>query len=318
MGKMTFLIAVMAIGIFPGPSRASEKIFTSLKLGFTSGTLYDVDVNDARAAQEIWMSLILENVNQNRQKVEVKTMVYPDVSAAGDAIAKNEIDAVIVLPLEYLALREKVSVQPIMTSRSGDEDGDHYVLVTHKQNDLQSLAQFESQSLIISIKGSNKIPELWLETLLLQKRLPPSERFFSAIKRVEKTTQAVLPVFFKQSDVCLVPKADLDIAMELNPQLKAELRIIQRSTGFNRIIICMQDSLYQQYGNLLGDTIEVANQTKQGRYLFTLFRVSSIARFEEGHLDNIKNLVHTYQTLIKTSLFPQTKFGLIQELLTCE
>jgi ABC-type phosphate/phosphonate transport system substrate-binding protein len=303
--KLISLIVVVSYGSFLPSADASEPTLTSLRMGFTLGTLYDVDINDARAAQETWMSAILEQVNQNDLKVDVKTIPYANVSAAIEAIKKDEIGAVIVVPLEYLTLRDQASVTPVITSRSGEGEGDHYVVVTHKQKNIQNIEQLQSQSLMISVKGSNEVPKLWLETILLENKLPKSETFFSDIKRVSKTIQAILPVFFKQADVCLVPKADLDIAMELNPQLKANLQIVQQSPGYNRIIICMQNTLYKEYGARVGHTIEVANQTKQGQQLFTLFRVSKLSRFKEAHLDNIKKLVQTYQSLSEISTVQQ-------------
>ena len=67
----------------------------------------------------------------------------------------------------------------------------------------------------------------------------------------------------------------------------------------------MQNTLYKEYGARVGHTIEVANQTKQGQQLFTLFRVSKLSRFKEAHLDNIKKLVQTYQSLSEISTVQQ-------------
>ncbi|MFT5365580.1 MAG: ABC-type phosphate/phosphonate transport system substrate-binding protein [Candidatus Latescibacterota bacterium] len=303
--KLIYLIVVISNGGGLQTVSASEPPLLSLNMGFTSGTLYDVDLNDALAAQETWVRSILQQINQNKLEVEVKTVAYANVSAIAEAIKKNEIDAIIVLPLEYLALRDEVSIKPIITSHSADDAGDRYVIVTHQQNNIQTIEQLQSHSLMITIKGSNEVPKIWLETILLEKALPPCETFFGAINRVSKTTQAILPVFFKQADVCLVPKTDLDIAMTLNPQLKSNLQIIQQSPGYNHIIICVQNSFYEKYANLHNDVIEVANRTKQGQQLSTLFRISRLSRFEEAHLDNVKKLVQTYQRLSKTSIFPQ-------------
>ncbi|MFT5365579.1 MAG: ABC-type phosphate/phosphonate transport system substrate-binding protein [Candidatus Latescibacterota bacterium] len=309
--KLILLVAVISNGVFFQPANAAGPQISSMKLGFTSGTLYDVDLNDARAAQETWLRSIIQNVNKNKLEIEVKTIVYANVSEASEAIKKNEIDAVILLPLEYLALGDAVPVIPIMTSRSGDNEGDYYVIATHKQSNIQTIEQLQSQNLIISIKGNNGIPKLWLETILLENKLPNSDTFFGAIKHVSKTTQAILPVFFKQADVCLVPKTDLGIAMALNPQLKTNLQIVQQSPGYNRIIVCVQSTFYEKNGDFLSEAIETVNQATQGQQLLTLFRVNNLSRFEEAHLDNIKKLVHTYQTLNKASTLSQDKLSTI-------
>ena len=289
------------------PIHASEPQITSMRLGFTSGTLYDVDINDARAAQETWLHTILQSINQNQQDIYIKSKAYPTTSAACDAILKNEIDAIILLPLEFLALSTDIPITPILTSRSGQGGGEHVVLVTHKKNHIQNVEQLKSLNLVISIKGNNTTPQLWLDTMLLENALPTSEIFFGTIKNVRKTTQAIFSVFFKTADVCLIPQTDLEIAMKLNPQLETDLHILKQSPGYNRVIICVQNSFYQTYGDRISQTIDILNQTQQGHQLFTLFKVRQMVKFEPAHLDNIKNLLKTYQQLTHTSAGPKNE-----------
>ncbi|MGA1197595.1 MAG: PhnD/SsuA/transferrin family substrate-binding protein, partial [Candidatus Latescibacterota bacterium] len=112
-----------------------------------------------------------------------------------------------------------------------------------------------------------------------------------------KTTQAILPVFFQQADACLVPKTDFETAVQLNPQLGINLQILAESPGFKNSIACLQKEYYNNYAGLITEALKTIGQTEQGKQFFTLFRVNTMQRFDEAHLDNVKNLMQTYQTL---------------------
>ncbi|MBT4139598.1 MAG: PhnD/SsuA/transferrin family substrate-binding protein [Candidatus Latescibacteria bacterium] len=286
-------------------TRAAELFLSSLRLGFTIDTISGVDVNDARAAQELWLRTALQNMNKNNEPVDVQITVYSDLSLLINAVKEHELDAVTLLPLEYLSLQEDVSLIPIITSYSGDSDGEHYVVLTHRENNIQTIEQLQSRNIIVGTRGDKKVPQLWLDTMLLEKSLPETKAFFKSVKYMRKTTQAILPVFFKQVDACLVPKTDFETAIKLNPQLSVGLQIIAESPGFKSTMTCLRSDFHDQHGSHLTQAMETINQTEQGKQFFTLFRVSRILRFEEVHLDNIKNLLQKNQTLSQKSAHRQ-------------
>ena len=305
-----FMLSKCILFIFTGsilqcPIHASPPAITSLRLGFTSGTLYDVDINDARAAQSIWLETVLKNVNKTELDITVTSTLYDNIQMAAQALKNNEVDVLICLPIEYLALPKTLNISPTFTSRTGTELGENYILVTHKKSAIQNLEQLQSVTLMMSQKGNNQISKLWLDTLLLQNNLPVSEAFFGTIKNVSKTTQAILPVFFKQADACLIPKTDLKIAQQLNPQLATDLHLLAQSPPFNRVIVCAQNNIYKNLADRLHLAIDIVNQTQQGKQLLTLFRVKQMIRFEETHLDNIKHLVQTYENLSHNNVLSQ-------------
>ncbi len=293
--------------VMPVLSYAAEPQFLSLRLGFTAGTLYDVDINDARAAQEIWLRSVLKSINQNTKstnqddaKIEAVSIYYPNISIAQQALLNQEVDVIVLLPIEYLAIQNKTSIVPILTSQSGRDGDEHYVLISYNpQNEIQQIEQLGAQKLFISTQKDNKIPQMWLDTLLNEQALPTIENFFSEIEYVNKSTKAILAIFFKKSGVCLVPKTDFEIACELNPQLKRHLQIIHQSPGYNRSIVCVPKTLYKTHGELLARAIAIVNETTQGQQLLKLFRVTTLQYFENTHLDNLRNLQTAYQAIIQ-------------------
>jgi len=293
----------MVIAIFLQPVGAAEPPMASIRFGLTAGTIYGVDMNDALAAQETWTRLVMQKVNPDGQEIEVKSVVYANVSEASEAIEQGQVDVVVLLSLEYLSLAKEIPIVPLLTTIVGDL-GEQWITVTHKSNHVQNIEELQSLPLIISTKGNDKYPELWLETALLEKNLPATHTFFNSIKYVDKASQAVLSVFFKQSDVCLIPRADLEIAIKLNPQLGTDLQSGQHSPFYNRTMVCVEKSYYEKFGDRIRKAVEITKQTKKGQQLFAISRAGGIIPFEEAHLENTRRVLETYQTLSGNTILP--------------
>ena len=56
--------------------------------------------------------------------------------------------------------------------------------------------------------------------------LPVSAQFFGKVTHVTKPSQAILPIFFRPSGAALVTHAQLNLAVELNPQLANNVRVL--------------------------------------------------------------------------------------------
>ncbi len=106
-------------------------------------------------------------------------------------------------------------------------------LITVAIRPCQSLGDLKNGNLFIhDEKPGNGVPQMWLDTFLVKQGLTRSKYFFTNIKEVDKVSQAVLPVFFKQADACLVSRSGFETMVELNPQIGEQLAIQATSPGF--------------------------------------------------------------------------------------
>jgi hypothetical protein len=119
---------------------------------------------------------------------------------------------------------------------------------------------------------------LWLDTQLLRQQLPPSHSFFRSVKLVENASQAVLPVFFRQADACLLPRWSYDTMVELNPQVKEQTTILVHSPLLARGGLFMVKGLPPSKQEMIPTTLKVW-QTNRAR------------QFWIGTLNSSKNLI---------------------------
>ncbi|MGA1199742.1 MAG: PhnD/SsuA/transferrin family substrate-binding protein, partial [Candidatus Latescibacterota bacterium] len=151
---------------------ASEILLNSLRLGFTADLFYGVDINDARAAQELWLRTVLQKMNKNKEPVDVHIVLFSDIPALIEGVKQKKVDAVTIFPLEYLSLNKQLQMVPFIISQSGDSDGEHYILLTHKNSNIENIEQLYAKKLFVGARGDKRVPLLWLDTMLLKNDLP--------------------------------------------------------------------------------------------------------------------------------------------------
>lgn len=145
--------------------------------------------------------------------------------------------------------------------------------------------------------GKGKIPQIWLDTVLLRSGLPESRDLFGSIETVDKPAQALIPVFFGQADACLIPARTFQTMAELNPQLSEQLVVLLRSPGFCRGLMCVSQSIYEEYEFRFSDALSTFNTEPQGQQLLTVFRMDEIVSFEPRYLESTQELMAEYEAL---------------------
>jgi ABC-type phosphate/phosphonate transport system substrate-binding protein len=122
--------------------------------------------------------------------------------------------------LDFLQIKDKIPLEPALSYSLNNQVGTEYVLIVPKDKESHSLSGLKNKKIIIhKHDDTGLIPILWLNSLLRQQGLPPAERFCGSIKKVDQVSQAVLPVYFRQADCCVVTCDGFETMKELNPQL---------------------------------------------------------------------------------------------------
>jgi len=232
-----------------------------------------------------------------REEWRVETAIFSGQSSLIRALKADETDFLILLPLEYLEISEEISLRPVWTVTTEGRASYEYALLVRKDEGTNGLGHLAGKGLVIAKGGKGRIPEMWLNTVLLSEGLPEMGDLFGSIKEVDKPSQALFPVFFGQRDVCLVPLRTFWTMAELNPQLRESLVVLLRSPAFCRGLMCSTEEVYEQYRPIFEGTLAGLNTDPQGRQLLTIFRADEIVRFEPVHLESVRELMGEYERL---------------------
>ena len=263
-----------------------------LVVGYSSQVFYNIDPRDAIGLTKVWVQLV-----DRRLKSSAETLVvfYKDIRDAEFALAKNEVDIIVLISEEFLTLRETVPLLPVLTADYGKNFYDELLLLVRDDRGITRIGQLRNKSLRIESGQKGSIPMQWLNTLLLARGSSDAHVFFSSVTDHPKASQAILPVFFGQADACLASLNSFEMMAEMNPQLGRHLRILEKSPGFATGVIAVRKDVRNQRRDAMLEALREMHTDPKGKQLLTLFRINRLVPFRGEHLAAVEKLIREHR-----------------------
>jgi len=268
---------------WPQGARGAEALHTSV--GFSSSTFLDVSKDRAQAITALWARLVARKWGGT-----ASTRVCSSLPELEKDIRSKEIDLVVLLPAEYLQMKGKVPLEPLFVSAKQKEVYDRLILVVRRDSGISSLSDLKGKTLIQQ-KGIYPAGlSLWLDTLLMRKEIRDPKRFFSKVRESMKPSSAILHVFFRHVDACVVTQSSFLVMTELNPQLDRELLILEKSPPRPSSIIAVRKGLSGRHRKSVHEILDTLDQSPEGKQLLTLFRMNRLVPFRSEYLLPLEGL----------------------------
>jgi phosphonate transport system substrate-binding protein len=267
----------------------------TLKVGFTTRVFPDVDQRDAQIAMELWTRELARGMGI---KVAPQTIVYKTTGEMLDAVKHGELTFVTITALEFLQFRDKAPLTPSVVSESNAGKGRQYVLVVHKDSGINSVADLRNRSIALLTATKHESSHIWLDVLLMKAGYRDRTTFFRQAKESTSASQAIMAVFFKQSDAALVTLSSLETSKTLNPQVGKQLKIIAESKGLQGDISCVPNMVDEKMKRTLENAALHLHETTVGKQIFTLFQTEKIIPYKSAYLDGLVELLRERDRLM--------------------
>ena len=290
--KIALLLCILAYAFFSSAvvNGADNKAAT-LRIGYAMKTLYDVDMKDAHAAFSMWSS----EIGTQTGYIATLTM-YDNAEALMKEFRKGAVDFAIVTHADFFHMdRRDIDQDYMVTNMRGGKKGHTYMLMVQRDSPFQHIRDLKGRK--ITLVKSDPMGETFLDTLLLKNGLSECDTFFSSVEEKVKVSQALLSVFFGQSDACLIPDATYKTMVELNPQLKQKLRTITTSDNLLVGIGIFRKNYEENQKNKVFKQIITLQNSPRGKQILLLFKSEAFARVEENDLQSLNKLQDDYARL---------------------
>jgi phosphonate transport system substrate-binding protein len=165
------------------------------------------------------------------------------------------------------------------------------LLLVRDDSGITRIEQLRGKSLMVDTGQQGTIPMKWLDSIMAARGSANAQGVFSSISKYTKGNQAVMPVFFRQADACLVGRNHYDTMVELNPQLGRQLRILERSPGFVTGILAMRKDNRNPICDDVVKMLQEMHTEPMGKQLMTLFRINRLIPFKPEHLVSIEKVL---------------------------
>ncbi|HUB30912.1 MAG TPA: PhnD/SsuA/transferrin family substrate-binding protein [Terracidiphilus sp.] len=220
----TTLAALTAGAIVGGRSRAYAE--GPLRMAFSIDSLAGVNVNDARAAYKVWESEVIEKFGLKNMEF-YSDIFYPSAQIL-QMIRSRQIECFTLTTLEYASILNFANPEE-MVLVSEVANGVDYLLLVHQDSRFHTIEDLKSAKLLMHHHRDTTLLKTWLNVKLAEMGQRGIDQFFASAEMRDKLNEVILPVFFRNADAGAISRRVFDIAVELNPQLGRQLRIVATS-----------------------------------------------------------------------------------------
>ncbi len=277
--------------LFSHDSYCSEEKF---RIGFSIKTLGEVNQNDAIAAVQLWTNGL---ASDNKIPIDPEPIIFSSLDQMKNALDNRMIDCVNITTPEFAAIENKIDTNYMIAGLKQNSMYEEYVVIVRKSSGFNSINDLQNKSIVELDTSRTSLAPLWLDAELHLKKLQPSTSFFSKIESVNNLTASVLPVFFNNSDACLVNKSGFETMVELNPQLDQQLKIILQSKPYIPMLFAFRANYNSPFKNQVLSHLENWHNSPEGRQILTIFQTDSIIRFTYDQLLDSLELVKRHRSL---------------------
>jgi phosphonate transport system substrate-binding protein len=228
----------------------------------------------------------------------MKPVMFENTEDLLNNYAKENIAVITLSPVEYLAYKSKLSLNPVLVSSGENNVLENYIILVRKDDNIDKINNLEDKQIGMLPKESNPSPGMWLDVYLNENKITPKEKFFSKILIGKTESQLIMSVFFGQLNACLVSKSSFETMIELNPQIKNQIKVLKTSPGFLTSVASFTTKFKKSKDSesLLSHLLTL-DKYPAGKQLFALTKTTKIVLFKDEYLDNIKILISEYNKL---------------------
>ncbi len=273
--------------------QSADANLPSLRIGLSTLVMEpDVNTDDALAAARVWAARM-----GGASWKAADSVVLPDIERAEELVSRGQVDLVALGTNEYIPNPAKISAKPSMAYMINGDVNVEYVLLVRRDSKIETARDLDGKRVAYSNRGRHCLVPTWLDTFLMKNRSAGKEISLRERKVVNKTTHAILPVFFNQMDAAIVVRSAFDTAAVMNPQIGKQLKVLASSPPLVPVIVLMRDSMPSLQKTTVFERALKLHELPEGLQTFTMFKIDRIVAWQKGYESNIRQLLDEYEKL---------------------
>lgn len=266
-----------------------------MTLVYLEAGLKDLNDADRHAA----LQLLSKELTRDSE-IEFKVFPLNSMAQMLDMIKAGKVNYIIINSYLYLTDRQKL--QPFLGDelwaiQRAEDPKEDYVLVVSHDFDYKNMTSLLGKS--ISIHKDYLLQNFYLNFLVKKQAKLSAEKFFKRIKDTRTDSQAVLDVFFKTTDSCLVPQYVVNLVAELNPAVLKGIRIVHYSGAeFIPALVLTLKNNPADTSNVIRKNLLTLSDNARGQEILNLFSIQSIKLSNINALKDMIKLYDEYQSMV--------------------
>lgn len=273
------------------PVIESDRAF---RLAFSKKMFTEVTVDDARVAMKVWMMTVFR---ERSIPTDPDPKIYDNLEEMLRGSQGKPAEGFGITAEECWRLNKEIKIDRLVVGAINGQITEEYVVLVHRDSAFGSLADLRQHSLIVLENPRMSLAKIWLDTFLLQKGMNATDNFFKSTTLVNKLSQVVLPVFFRNSDACLVTRRGFQTMSELNPQVGSQLRILAVSQELVPIVFAFRADYASPFREQMLVEMRRLPETPAGKQILTLLQTERVEEQPMSCLTGTFELLAAHQRL---------------------
>jgi phosphonate transport system substrate-binding protein len=282
---------VVSILAYPVSTQAAQESQMRFFIGYSANSLPEVDIKDAAAALEVWVKELAKGVG-----VSAESRIYNDSYSLIKDFQNGKVDMGVMRSLDYLNAERELNSELALAKVRGGKTTTKILLLVSSDSGFSDIKDLKNKN-IAMLKGDD-LGDIFLDSTLLQKKLPYAKHFFKSIQEKNKPSSVILPVFFNQIDACITTDTSFETMIRLNPQLGNKLKVIASSPELISSVSFFRKDYNEKYKQKALNTSQTLNNNPRGQQVLLLFQGDKLVKMQKSDLDSTRNFYNNFKKLM--------------------
>lgn len=237
---------------------------------------------------------LLMNEFLKKEDIESIVTMYNDPKLLAEDFKSGKINMIASNAINIIDYIPRSSIQSGITGYRYNKNDNQTLLVLTRSQDRRPIEEIIKG--VVASDG-DKIAELYFSTLMLQhKAVEPADYLTT-----KNGQQSILKLYFKRADIALVDRGSFLVAVELNPALGRDLKILKSIPLTLGIVTYARKDISPQMHKKIIALAQKINTTPRGKQLMQMFRADKMDESRVEELDCVYALKKQYETLRKNT-----------------
>lgn len=259
-----------------------------VRFGFVQEIVGVINENDVTVAIRVWIKSLTKEMSI---PVEVTVSIYTDLSEIKTDLEENRVDVIYITTPHLFVLESLVAEDALLTAKQSGSVTEEYLLVVHQDSPANDGRDLKGKNLRVLDNARTSLSLNWLNVFLSQNGLGRPGAHFKKYDMVNKINEAVLPVFFKRADACLVTRKGFDVMAELNPQISRQMKILAISASYIPTVLGFRKTYQSSVKQMVMKNFQKMIESSSGSQLLTIFQNDGMQQISKGELADTISLL---------------------------
>ncbi|MCU0573590.1 MAG: phosphate/phosphite/phosphonate ABC transporter substrate-binding protein [Syntrophobacteraceae bacterium] len=289
-----FLAAGPAYPASAGGPVSVDSSIPLIHVSFSSSMFAAVNENDVKAAMKVWAHVLFK---ERGLPINPEISVLNGIQEISSALHGRRFDAIALTTDEYWALEGQMQSDQVIVGLFDGQVTEEYLLLVHRESGIERLADLRGRSIVMFHNQRMSLAAAWLDTLLTREGLGTASGSFGRVTRFNKLPLVILPVFFRQSDACLVHRRGFQTMAELNPQVSQRLKVLAVSPEMMPAGFFFRGDWSHPTKERVLAEFEKIHMTPAGQQALTVFQSGHLMVYPISVLNSAFELIETHRRL---------------------